>query len=221
MENQRWLLWGHDIYGPESGRTREYCALMADVLGVTCIIPDFFRGEEWPKPVPTWESGMQRDWAELLVPYLQLGGAQVVGAVGTCFGSYVVMHSAAESEGLMVGGVSIHPSHPPLMANAGEDETTVYQAITSPQYFMDTPDSADSVRPGGLASTIIESVSLVTNKQKKLMSSVLQTQFDEYEAPCEHGFFNRGDLNDPVVANCVNLAIDHMISFLNTTIVLP
>ena len=183
MENQRWLLWGHDIYGPESGRTREYCALIANVLGVTCIIPDFFRGEEWPKPVPTWESGMQRDWAELLVPYLKLGGAQTVGAVGTCFGSYTVMHthSAAESEDLMVGGVSIHPSHPLLMATAGEEEKAVYQSISTPQYFMDTPDSFPSVRPGGLASNILESVSIkhqqhLTYKKISIRPSLTSTR---------------------------------------------
>ena len=44
------------------------------------------------------------------------------------------------------------------MANTGEDEAETYAMIDSPQFFMDTPDSAESVREGGLASTVIETV---------------------------------------------------------------
>ena len=83
------------------------------------------------------------------------------------------------------------------MEMAGEDEATVYSNIRSPQYFMDTPDSSDTVRPGGLAEQTIE-----------------RTVFDEYEAPCEHGFFNRGDLTDPTVAACVDQAWKHLTHFL-------
>ena len=96
------------------------------------------------------------------MPYLMERGARRVGAVGTCYGSYVVMHLSSEGFGgfgLMSGGVSIHPGHPGVMANYGEDEAGVYSHITSPQYFMATPDTPDSLRPGGLAEDIIETVS--------------------------------------------------------------
>ena len=46
-----------------------------------------------------------------------------------------------------------------MMENTGEDEANIYSRIHSPQYFMATPDSTDSVRPGGLADQIIEEVS--------------------------------------------------------------
>merc|ERR1712180_259113 len=56
--NAKWVLWGHDIFGVLSGRTMEYCAKMNEDLGVTCILPDFFRGADpWVPgdPVPsTW-----------------------------------------------------------------------------------------------------------------------------------------------------------------------
>ena len=58
----------------------------------------------------------------------------------------------------MKGGIYFHPSHPGLMTMAGEDEAAIYATISSPQAFMDTPDSAASVRDGGLASDIIETV---------------------------------------------------------------
>ena len=67
--NSKWLLWGHDIYGVLSGakvqrhpkfknpgRTMEYCLKMNQELGVTCILPDFFRGVDGrPDPVPAWD----------------------------------------------------------------------------------------------------------------------------------------------------------------------
>ena len=127
--NDKWVIWGHDIYGVDSGRTKEYCEKMNNDLGVTCILPDFFRGAEGrPDPVPVWEGQLSRitnnllklinlsalglDWDELLVPYLEIGGAQSVGVVGTCFGSYIAIHTSASGASFMRGGVSIHPAHP-------------------------------------------------------------------------------------------------------------
>ena len=82
------------------------------------------------------------------------------------------------------------------MLFGGEDEAAFYSNITSPQYFMVTPDSPNSVRPGGLAQQIIK-----------------ETFFDEYEDPCIHGFFNRGNLTDPAVAECVDTAMQHLQTF--------
>eukprot|EP00091_Calanus_sinicus_P018638 TRINITY_DN4321_c0_g1_i8.p1 TRINITY_DN4321_c0_g1~~TRINITY_DN4321_c0_g1_i8.p1 ORF type:complete len:256 (-),score=50.93 TRINITY_DN4321_c0_g1_i8:74-841(-) len=196
--NDKWVIWGHDIYGVDSGRTKEYCEKMNTDLGVTCILPDFFRGAEGkPDPIPVWDGQLSLDWEERLVPYLEAGGAQSVGVVGTCFGSYIAIQTSASGASFMKGGVSIHPAHPGLMESASEDEAETYAMIESPQFFMDTPDSAESVRKGGLASTVIAT-----------------TYFDEFEDPCNHGFFNRGDLTDPAVEECVSRAMDHLVEFM-------
>ena len=83
------------------------------------------------------------------------------------------------------------------MRMAGEDEASVYSTIQSPQYFMATPDSDESCRPGGLAEQTIG-----------------RTVFEEYETPCDHGFFNRGDLAAPAVAACVETALENLKHFL-------
>jgi len=201
--NSKWLLWGHDIYGVLSGRTMEYCAKMNQDLGITCILPDFFRGVDGrPDPVPSWDQ-LVVDWEEKLVPYLHAAGAQSVAVVGTCFGSYLGVHiSASNAATFMKGGIYYHPAHPGLMEKTGEDEADVYRQISSPQAFMDTPDSAASVREGGLASDIIET-----------------TFFDEFESPCNHGFFNRGDLNDPAVADCVERGLKNLVNFVTEYVV--
>ena len=46
-----------------------------------------------------------------------------------------------------------------------------------------------------------------------------QTFFEEFESPCDHGFFNRGDLEDPAVAECVQRAMDLTINFLTQYVV--
>ena len=91
-------------------------------------------------------------------PYLLERGARRVGAVGTCFGSYVVMHTHEFGGDLMAGGVSVHPSHVMLMNTNGEDTELIYSHITSPQYFMTTWDTSDTLRPGGLAENTLETV---------------------------------------------------------------
>ena len=93
-----------------------------------------------------------------MLPYLLERGARRVGAVGTCFGSYVVMHTHEFGGDLMAGGVSVHPSHVSMMDTNGEDAAEIYSHITSPQYFMATGETSDTVRPGGLAEEIIETV---------------------------------------------------------------
>merc|ERR1712098_206177 len=99
---------------------------------------------------------MGEDWEFKIQPYLIERGARRVGVVGTCFGSYIVIHTHVFGGDLMRGGVSIHPGHPTQMATEGEDEGALYSHITAPQYFMATPDSSNQVRPGGLADQIIE-----------------------------------------------------------------
>ena len=46
-----------------------------------------------------------------------------------------------------------------------------------------------------------------------------QTLFDEYEDPCVHGFFNRGNLSDPGVAECVDTAMRHLLTFMEEHLV--
>lgn len=124
---------------------------------------------------------------------------------------------------LMRGGVSLHPSHPPMMADAGEDAATIYSNIRSPQYFMATSDTSDTLRPGGLADQLIETVRSEEARLVALHAYTtyrhLQTYFDEYHLPCIHGFFNRGDLSNPKVAACVDTAMDHLLTFMEANLV--
>ena len=80
--------------------------------------------------------------------------------VGTCWGSYLVTHAAAEDP-VVKAGFSIHPSHVALMASLDEDETAIYEGIQergSAQYFGNTPSETNNTAAGGLADSIIDKV---------------------------------------------------------------
>ncbi len=51
---ERVVVWGHDIFGPTSGRTYELVDRLADETEYTVVLPDFFRGAVAP-PSDTYE----------------------------------------------------------------------------------------------------------------------------------------------------------------------
>ena len=53
----------------------------------------------------------------------------------------------------------------------------------------------------------------------EIISPLLQTFFEEFESPCNHGFFNRGDLNDPAVAECVDRGLENLVNFVTEYVV--
>ena len=52
-----------------------------------------------------------------------------------------------------------------------------------------------------------------------ISNSCFQTYFDEYKFPCGHGFFNRGNLTMPRVEECVNTAMDHLLTFMGEYVI--
>ncbi len=95
------------------------------------------------------------------MPYVQdTLGATSVGTVGTCWGSYLVVHASTYS--LVKAGFSAHPAHPQTQEGFGESEEETYQAINdnnnAAQFFNPTEGDSDTLRPGGLASQTLNVV---------------------------------------------------------------
>ena len=105
----------------------------------------------------------QYDWYDKIAPYLTSQNATSVGIVGTCWGSYLVMHASVDP--LVRAGVSVHPAHDIIMADLGEAEGPLYLDVNAngaAQYLGPTPDAGDNLRPGGLADVSIELVNIRT-----------------------------------------------------------
>jgi len=81
-----------------------------------------------------------------------------------------------------------------------EDEVDIYNAINAnsnaAQYYFPTPSDSANVKPEGLAQDTLADVTIA-----------------EQSAPCFHGYFNRGDLENPDVAACVDFTYSEMKAF--------
>jgi len=208
----RCVIWNYDIFGFNGGRTREITDLIA-TKGFTVLIPDYYRGETAEKHFMTgtlpkfikqqtvWEN-LKRDWEEGVLPYAEDHGCKTFGAIGTCWGSYMVVRLAADPK--MKAGVSMHPSHSPIMAtHLGEDEEEILNEIQddSRQVFMPSAQDHVNVKPGGLGEAV-------------LGDRLQIVEFPEMR----HGWTIRGNLTVPEVkrdvAKAIELAIEHFEKYL-------
>ena len=58
--NTKAIVWAHDIYGWNSGRTQAMVDQIAAETEYIVVLPDLFRGEEWPEPETyRWETELQ------------------------------------------------------------------------------------------------------------------------------------------------------------------
>jgi len=197
----RCVVWAYDIFGWVSpGRGFEMVDLLNRQTGMITVFPDFFRGEQYNETYQ-WDTQLQFDWFDRVKPYLLGRNCTSVGSVGTCWGSYFVTHVSADDP-MVKAGFSAHPSHPGLMETYGESEADIYQSIQdngNVQYFGNTFDMGSSTRPGGLADSILDPVYI-----------------REFNVPCIHGFYNRGNLNIPGIQECVETAYEEMMMLFDT-----
>ena len=187
------------------------------------IIPDWYRGTfNDPSQGGTAEflkthsnkDNIKSDWKNKICPYAKRHGAKVYGAVGekstenfkllwfnniclgTCWGSYAVMQLSDDPA--VVAGVSMHPSHSPIMQLLGEDEEEVLKSIkpSSVQLFMPAGGDSPNVKPGGLG-------------EKILAEKLTIVEFPKMR----HGWTVRGDISDPLVEKDVQRAMQELSKF--------
>jgi len=197
------IIWNYDIFGFDSGRSRQLCDIFASE-GFTVIMPDYYRGTfqdpakpgtvEFLKKETNW-SKLQEDWEEKIHPYaVESKGAETFGAIGTCWGSYMTIRLSTYPE--VKAGVSMHPSHSPIMTLLGEDEEEILNNVLSPQMLMPSKTDSPNVMPGGLA-------------EKILGNNVEILEFPEMN----HGWTTRGKLEDKKVEKDVKKAVNKAIDF--------
>jgi len=196
------IIWNYDIFGFDSGRTRQTADLFAEA-GYLVIIPDFYRGT-WRDPTApdvvqfikdqtNWDK-LKQDFENIVLPFAKSKGAAKFGSVGTCWGSYMVLRMSSYDQ--FVAGASWHPSHSPISGLLGEDEKQLLTAVKCPQLFMPAGGDAESCKAGGLGEEV-------------LGSKLKIVEFGEMQ----HGWTVRGDMGDPVIKRDVNKAIKETLDF--------
>jgi len=196
------IIWNYDIFGFDSGRTRQTADLFAEA-GYLVIMPDFYRGT-WKNPTEpdvvqfikdqtNWAK-LQQDLEKIVFPFAKSKGATSFGALGTCWGSYMVLRECAYDQ--FKAGASWHPSHTPIAGLLGEDEKELLSHIKCNQLFMPAGGDAENCKKGGLAEQV-------------LGSKLEITEFPEMQ----HGWSVRGDMTDPAIARDVTKAVTETLEF--------
>jgi len=195
---EKCIIWNYDIFGLNAGRTK----LLADLFssfGYMVIIPDFYRNGDGRSPTDPdvvdfiksktkWTDGLEKDILNCVLPYAKKHGATRFGAVGTCWGSYVVLRLCAMPD--FFAGVSWHPSHTPICGLIGEDVKQLVSDVNCDQLFMLADGDAKEDMSGGQAKQIL-------GDKLKVVECL----------DMKHGWTTRGDMSDENIKRDVHLAI--------------
>lgn len=203
-QGDKCIVWNYDIFGLDSGRTKEMADLFSD-NGYMVLVPDYYRGEfrdpavdqdigPFLKGKSNW-SLLEEDWLKRVRPHAVNNGAKKFASIGTCWGSYVTLKLSGLGE--MAAGVSWHPSHVVVSNLTGENVSTLFENIKCPQLFMPAGADAPEDRLGGLASQI-------------LGSKLEIVEFNEML----HGWTVRGNMTDPAISRDVHKAVEETLAFL-------
>jgi len=204
------IIWNYDIFGFDSGRTRQFADMFSE-NGFLVIIPDYFRGT-WLNPAnpgsvnmmefmmtqTNWEGKLKGEWENIILPYVKNMNIDKIGVMGTCWGSYLTIRLSQYNE--VNAGVSMHPSHSPIMAMFNESEADILTQLAlsnTPQLILTSMTDSENVKPGGLT--------------QQVLGDDLVTIVDFPEM--NHGWTIRGDIEDPKVARDVNKAVKLALDF--------
>jgi len=217
------LLVAHDIFGGDSGRHRQLCDSLA-AAGYAVAMPDLSRGSlnprgnefaVWRVPgmLPSMLGQLGRRWdgddgvaadVAAAAELLQDRGARRLGALGFCYGAWVVMRASAGGEGLprLEAGVSVHPSVHNMTAVGvgGASEEEIVLGVHCPQLVLSTGSEPKAWRAGGRVATW-------------LAEAAPGSRVGDLPQGLIHGFATRGDAGKPAVAEGVRLVLEESLAF--------
>jgi len=206
------LIVGHDIFGVNSGRHKAICDELAkEIPGLVVIMPDIFDGDELISAPGLgmgcwfafrflcaflcccnckymekylWEVKQEEIYVKTIIPYLRKLGAKKIGAMGFCFGTYMVLKLSGTGE--IDCGISFHPSldgSKGICTYSSEPKTGVElcSEVKCPQLVVHTVGDAESWLPDGEAHNAADKV-IKGNRWLKTEQ--------------KHGFMSRGDPAD-------------------------
>jgi len=203
------VIVAQEIFGIESGRLKQICDTIAAAGFVVCMA-DYHRGtnfdtigKDWSK-IGGWLNGtpwskIQSDIDTHLIPLLQSRGATKFGAVGFCWGSWLVFHLA--DTGKLAAGCYAHPSHRKLAGIYGENPDDLVKGSKCPILAYAAGDDGPDVKPGGTDEKLLEAKFPGKN------------EFKEWP-DVKHGFTTRIPFDQDQTGRDYPLAMQGIIAFL-------
>jgi dienelactone hydrolase len=122
---ERCVVLVYDIFGFSPSQTRHNCDWLA-AQGFLVIMPDLFRGSGRRDPnfKRPQDEDVDRELAEVVLPFAKAKGGKTIGIVGFCFGGGAAMRAA--STGLFASCGGVHASG----MNSPVGEALVGQALS-------------------------------------------------------------------------------------------
>ncbi|KAG9411327.1 hypothetical protein AC1031_016965 [Aphanomyces cochlioides] len=188
-----------DIFGLDSGRTKENCVKLSKLYKVALVdiagdyLEDLSRGIEWVH-AHQFESCLPKI-NEVVDHFKSAHGVTKVGAMGYCFGSWVVAKYSATAGNVLSAGISFHPSWNVEEFIYGEGSgAKIAEHITVPQLILTAGNDSEWLKPGQEVDQI-------------LASRGIPAKLLEFPS-AQHGWVIRGDLSDHVIAEAYRRAWD-------------
>lgn len=194
----------YDIFGMNSGRIKGLCDQYASE-GYYVVMPDVLEGfSATTHEGREWMKGFS--WARISEKlqgsaYKHLAEKKItsMGAIGFCFGAWVVFHMSSGSE--LKCGASFHPSIGAGPRYFGEVETDIVNAVQCPQLVCPAGNDPENIQPGGELTQILAA---------KPFGG--KCEFQAYKAQ-QHGFMVRGDIANAEIAKDVKDGLERSIAF--------
>jgi len=214
-EGKKGIILVPDIWGWNSGRTRNFADLMAE-KGYFCAVPKILepcleggtdgdglppdfdlatRGAEmgpWIKPI-TWD-GTVKPRMQALLGFMKAQKVTTLGMMGFCYGAYPCCKTVADKSMWKDIGLDIttivapHPSIQISWAVYEEDKAWL-SGVDRPVLLIPAGNDGDDYRPGG------EIFELLKAADPSGKTKTMATEF----ANVKHGWSVRGDVSDSTV----------------------
>mmetsp|Transcript_14182 Transcript_14182/g.17568 ORF Transcript_14182/g.17568 Transcript_14182/m.17568 type:complete len:266 (+) Transcript_14182:200-997(+) len=214
----------HDIFGPDSGRTKQICDIYAE-NGFVTVLPTLLKG-----PYPMFvlpENGGEKVISKLragwylrgfkwkavgsvlndhVLPFLKNNlNINSIGLVSFCWGAWPMVHLMSERHEIIKCGVGFHPSLLVFTVHMENAKAHLRKIEVPTMLFSAGNDPADG-KPGGFADKALSR----TNKYSECL-------LKEYKQ-MQHGWVNRGDLSDENVSRDYEDAFQNAMEMLKTNV---
>ncbi|ETW04670.1 hypothetical protein H310_03834 [Aphanomyces invadans] len=195
-----------DVFGPDSGRTKENCVNLSAHYKVALVdlttdyVADLSNVGAWIKDRPF--EGLVGKIEDVVAHFQTNHGVTKFGALGYCWGAWVVAKYSAFKSTVLSAGISFHPSWAAEQLFHGEGSgAKIAESITVPQLILAAGNDPAWLKPGGEVEKTLEARG-IAHKLREFPSVA-------------HGWVNRGDLNDATTAEAFHAAwFDEALPFL-------
>lgn len=202
-----------DIFGLDSGRIKADADALGK-LGYAVVVVDVADGDYLQETDELTDWFHKHTFAEHLGPHIQDAihylktdvGAERLISYGMCWGAWVGAKQTAQTDPVVLGHVSFHPSwHVENILNGDGAVDKLAEQVKVPQLLMAAGDDVDFVKPNGSVHKILTSRADIGSKSDVLLF-----------ADQNHGWVHRGDLDNAATKTAVMKAWHTAVNFFQT-----